>query len=344
MSFKISSSTINRLKWLDTFKGIGILLVVLGHVCKDIYLHNWIYTFHMPLFFFAGGFLHKKCKLLTTIQHKIYTIIIPYFSLGFITLLYNETIAAYVNNHSLNLAVFISNLKLGIIGLFSGQYDYLDFNTPLWFLPCFFLTVCIYSLLINSLPISGTCIIVLLMTLYNLFFPLPSLPWGIESALKYISFYMFGHIFSSYNITDRLFALSYKSSITILCLIINICFTTTTFHTGILGYIFASTGVIGTLLFSHIISKYDSPLYMFGQTTLITLCIHRPIYLFILRFLDSLHYKLNIGSSWNTITSIPLFSLLVSCVTLSICYVISLILTKYTPWIIGKYQLSSNDS
>lgn len=43
----------------DIMKGIGIILVVLGHVQQlDFYpLKTAIYTFHMPLFFILAGYL-----------------------------------------------------------------------------------------------------------------------------------------------------------------------------------------------------------------------------------------------------------------------------------------------
>jgi fucose 4-O-acetylase-like acetyltransferase len=65
------SSTKNRIHWIDYAKGIGIFLVVLGHVCRGLvdselidgasptvqFIDQWIYAFHMPLFFFVSGLL-----------------------------------------------------------------------------------------------------------------------------------------------------------------------------------------------------------------------------------------------------------------------------------------------
>lgn len=48
----------NRLEWIDWMKAIGIYLVVLGHF--DSYGNDFIYAFHMPLFFIISGFLCKK--------------------------------------------------------------------------------------------------------------------------------------------------------------------------------------------------------------------------------------------------------------------------------------------
>ena len=41
-----------RIGWIDIAKGYGILLVILGHLNVGL-LGKWIYTFHMPLFFFC---------------------------------------------------------------------------------------------------------------------------------------------------------------------------------------------------------------------------------------------------------------------------------------------------
>jgi fucose 4-O-acetylase-like acetyltransferase len=50
---------------VDIVKGIGIILVMIGHSgmflpIKDLnFLNVFIYSFHMPLFFIAGGFFLK---------------------------------------------------------------------------------------------------------------------------------------------------------------------------------------------------------------------------------------------------------------------------------------------
>lgn len=46
-----------RIHWIDVLKGIGILLVIMGHTFKDSPVYFWIYSFHMPLFFLISGFL-----------------------------------------------------------------------------------------------------------------------------------------------------------------------------------------------------------------------------------------------------------------------------------------------
>ncbi len=92
----------SRVDWLDYAKGIGIILVVYGHVISglsnagvlrtisvaskqalDLSVLS-IYTFHMPLFFFIAGILFKDSKLktdrqrLTFASKKIIGLMYPY--------------------------------------------------------------------------------------------------------------------------------------------------------------------------------------------------------------------------------------------------------------------------
>lgn len=48
----------SRIVFVDVAKGIGILLVIIGHVVPygDNYLSRFIFGFHMPLFFILSGF------------------------------------------------------------------------------------------------------------------------------------------------------------------------------------------------------------------------------------------------------------------------------------------------
>ena len=46
------AETKNRIDWIDMAKGYGMLAVIIAHICTGP-LHAWIYTFHMPLFFFC---------------------------------------------------------------------------------------------------------------------------------------------------------------------------------------------------------------------------------------------------------------------------------------------------
>ena len=104
-------SAVQRHAWVDYAKGIGILLVVYGHIARGVYSagiefdEQWfklvdsvIYTFHMPLFFFLSGlFFHNSLKKrggAEMVASKADTILYPYilWSLlqGFVELIFSR--------------------------------------------------------------------------------------------------------------------------------------------------------------------------------------------------------------------------------------------------------------
>jgi fucose 4-O-acetylase-like acetyltransferase len=82
-----------RIAWVDYAKGVGIVLVVVGHTLRGLqktpvhvpgweFADAWIYAFHMPLFFFlAGLFVEHSCRgsLGQFIDGKARRILWPYF-------------------------------------------------------------------------------------------------------------------------------------------------------------------------------------------------------------------------------------------------------------------------
>ena len=110
-----------RLPWVDSLKGVGILLVILGHSAIPDSVYQMIYRFHMPLFFFLSGFLSHGEFSGQWAWRKVNRLLVPYFLYG---LLYIIVIRA-VKGFSLT-EMTCDLLSLSGIGV-------------LWFLPCLFL-------------------------------------------------------------------------------------------------------------------------------------------------------------------------------------------------------------
>ena len=55
----ISVQRPDREYW-NIMKGIGIICVVIGHSWMQ--MQNFVYAFHMPLFFFISGYLYDEEK------------------------------------------------------------------------------------------------------------------------------------------------------------------------------------------------------------------------------------------------------------------------------------------
>jgi fucose 4-O-acetylase-like acetyltransferase len=74
--------TNNRIKWVDIAKGIGIILVIVGHTIALEYSAP-IYTFHMPLFIFLSGFVFHlsqgKHSVRITIVKRVLSLLLPFF-------------------------------------------------------------------------------------------------------------------------------------------------------------------------------------------------------------------------------------------------------------------------
>ena len=50
--------TQKRIEFVDVAKGIATILVIIGHLSyTPTHLKIWLYTFHIPLFFFLSGFV-----------------------------------------------------------------------------------------------------------------------------------------------------------------------------------------------------------------------------------------------------------------------------------------------
>lgn len=81
-----------RIEWMDIAKGTGILLVLAGHAPRDIMreMHPWIdfgyyfiYTFHMPFFFFLSGWMCRQGQMMDKpvaefLSGRIRTLLIPW--------------------------------------------------------------------------------------------------------------------------------------------------------------------------------------------------------------------------------------------------------------------------
>lgn len=73
-----------RITYLDIARGIGMLLVVMGHVeYIDLNVRFYVTAFHMPLFFVISGILiqekeTEKTSFSKLIKTKLYSIMLPY--------------------------------------------------------------------------------------------------------------------------------------------------------------------------------------------------------------------------------------------------------------------------
>lgn len=68
-----------RIKNLDYMRGMGAVLVIIGHATPRSIVGCFIYSFHMPLFFFISGYLYKHRDAKRMIASKVRYLLVPYF-------------------------------------------------------------------------------------------------------------------------------------------------------------------------------------------------------------------------------------------------------------------------
>lgn len=125
-----------RLQWLDVAKGITILLMVLGHTSIPWRLSNFIFAFHMPLFFLASGWCTPwgKYKVGEFILRKSKTLLVPF-------IVYSAAV--------LLLAFLSGNKDITLEGVcIEGWKGY-----ALWFVPVLFFAL-ILAKLITMIPVA----------------------------------------------------------------------------------------------------------------------------------------------------------------------------------------------
>lgn len=251
-----------RVDWIDCVKGLGILFVVLGHVYQCNYIHSWIYSFHMPMFFLLSGILLRKKKsvgnYLTFIKTKIISLFIPFVVFRIILIAYWIIVERYFRPLDLGPIWFL--LVLFLIELF--------------ILPLFVkskkivLKITLLVLLIISFYVTG------LLDVYGVYFrwirltllaavwfalgviigevQLKKHHWLIISLLSIVSFFMYtmnGSV-SIWSIKTNNFAL----------------------------YIFFGlVGSYGLFFFCRYLIKSNKFVQFLGRNTIVILALHEPI-------------------------------------------------------------------
>ena len=136
-----------RIDEIDIAKAIGIICVLAGHRVPAGVAHNFIYLFHMPLFFVLSGFLIKD-EVLTAKQ-----MVLKDSKLYAAYLLYSAVFIVYQLVHK--------NIKSAVwgIGATLSLYGYPE----LWFLPCLWLAKVFVRFIIKQPRKSKQRIIVILL-------------------------------------------------------------------------------------------------------------------------------------------------------------------------------------
>lgn len=215
-----------RVDWIDSFKGILITLVVVGHalgcashLAVDINrvsverVCDAIYVFHMPAFFFVAGLVwHMQKSFKEFLIKKFMRLMVPYFVFGilssliyivalgeFRTTITNVASDEYYNGELLNSIWDVIYALLHAGGAPNGFM--FRMNSVLWFLPCMFVVELTYYWIARFVPTIGSrfCIGVILWCIacFTARFSDWLLPYGVMRLPSCLGFMIFGSCLST---------------------------------------------------------------------------------------------------------------------------------------------------
>lgn len=200
---------------LNIVRGIAVLLVTIGHSFPDLqtgmkyplafFIRNYIYDFHMAVFFFVSGFLClqglKKYTFIDECSKKTLRLLLPYFAYSFVSIVLKLFFNSYANNQF---------EWSGVWKIFLGDSP----NYGLWFLWTLFFIWLVTDLLLrvkmNSVFILALGVILNIFQLY--------LSGGfLMNFMKFFVFYAAGVVvYQSYDRVGKFLAKSENTALSIL--------------------------------------------------------------------------------------------------------------------------------
>lgn len=158
-------------------KGVAISFVVLGHIASP--LGAFIFAWHMPFFFFVGGFFLKtETGFFEFIRKNFRRTMVPFFIFGLIGLL-----ATYIKNIVLSRQAY--DIKEGLSGIFYWM-DYAHMNNyglVLWFLPALLVAKILVTALLKYIKnyyIIGMMLLLLVVLIIKANY---IIPFGIDKGI-----------------------------------------------------------------------------------------------------------------------------------------------------------------
>lgn len=289
---------VKRYEWLDMAKGIGIILVVMGHTLFPI--HSAIDVFHMPLFFILAGLTLKVTKMDVFLLKKIDSIFIPYIFFSLVSV----PISYVVPHESI-------------------------FNGPLWFLETLFIALILAQLVISvaethqSKYVTGGGILVIVVVSWVLIkYNSQNMPFNIDRAFRVLPFVLFGYMTKDVmfmgNKGSHKYALFFVSLLTYVIAFFayfSLYNPKGNFKMGEimqpclpLFYLSALGGSFAVISLCKIVDRIKIINWL-GCNSLIIMCVHFPLAQWLNTYVSQTSYYLHGGAFIKVIMSISIVSL-----------------------------------
>ena len=188
-----------RYSWIDNLKVIALFMVVMGHIPidGDGMIGKLIYNFHMPLFFFLSGLVHKDKSVMSNVRR----LLVPYILFN---ILFLAVEAGWMFRQEGNWN-FVATSILGIFFPLKHPIDY-----PTWFLLCLFEIKVIVKLVCSIR--ARIVVAILSIILASFVSDKYSLPFFWLEVIMALPYYIVGIL-----LKEHLLKVQYSKGRTILC-------------------------------------------------------------------------------------------------------------------------------
>jgi fucose 4-O-acetylase-like acetyltransferase len=289
-SWSSKGTPVDRIVWIDAAKGLGILLIVLGHVWSlddPSFFYEWMYAFHVPLFFFVSGLTLKPGtrSMLDVTRAKAVRLMVPYFVYAFLGYLMFLVGFIVVQWTGANIEQFSHGLLPPLLAIFHGTLgDGLLTNSPLWFLPALFVTYVLGYAINTYLSWHGPRLIMIaaLSALGIWVGDSLRLPFSVIPALISLVFFQAGYYMRYLGLAERS-ASPYLWLVFVLSLTLSLLAPLNGFigvgkgivQNPVIFLVFAFVGIASASLFAKMVTRLDGGMLAFiGRHSLSILVVH----------------------------------------------------------------------
>jgi len=328
-----------RINWVDNLKGIGVAFIILGHSisCPD-FLIDYLFSFHVPLFFFIAGLNFNK-NLLNDFglfcKKRVERLILPYVFFNVISyMLWLLRVQLFNNPQEVPILRPLIGILYG-----NGNDLWLIHNTPLWFFVCLFIAQIMLFLILKIAK--SKMQIVMLLFIFAVIGYLDSkyfkfrLPWSIDIALTAVVFSGIGYILQGFRLElskNKLVAFM------LVALLLNLCIA---FFNGKIDMnynkynnilLFYSGAFLGIFFWSSVSMMLgQSKIFKYiGNNSLTIFALHIPALIIIVKLLMMAGIPYSIQSTNIAFLFIHLI------LTILIIAPANYLLNRYTPFLAGK--------
>lgn len=204
-----------RIAWIDIARGIAIIAVIAGHSLGNYwpnYLGNFLFAFHMPIFFVLSGYLYHEQSQKKLTEKNFFNLLVPYIAtilVAFVLLVFYRIIpnSIIAPSKGSSIKAFVISAIYGVGGEVVIPNTDVRINAigAIWFLLAMFIANQIFNAIMKlKIRLYVKATIFLLITLVGIqtakvFF----LPFSVQPAFIAQIFLLSGYLLKKYDVMAR---------------------------------------------------------------------------------------------------------------------------------------------